>query len=339
MKVLIVSMLYDYGDKSRGLSGSQYYFEQPIERVVDQTLSFDFMTEFHERGRQGMNQALLELVQRERPDVTLVVPYTDQFIPEIIRQINQYTTTVAYLWDDPWRVAYSRHLAGHFAFVTTSDINGVHRFREAGFNNVIYSPFGCNHRIYTKKGLPNRYDVSFVGQYHPYRAWCLRRLRKAGVDVHVWGYGWPAGRIELDGMIDVFNQSKINLNMTNCVSWDLRYLASSVWAIKDTLNSLRLRDPKHREMVKARHFEISACGGFQLSYYTEGLERLYRIGEEVAIYASPEELVEKVLYYLKYEDEREAIARCGYERTIVEHTLEHRYRQLFEQIQARVHPL
>src|SRR5690606_29180250 len=111
------------------------------------------------------------------------------------------------------------------------------------------------------------------GQYHPHRAWYFRQLKKAGIDVNAWGYGWPNGRISFNDMIDVFNHSKINLNMSNCVSWDLRYLLSSPNAIKDTLNSLRLADSKTREMVKARHFEINACGGFQLTYYVEGLER------------------------------------------------------------------
>jgi spore maturation protein CgeB len=333
MKILVVSMLHDYGDKARGLSGSQYYFEQPIERVGNQVLSFDFMTEFHELGRERMNQALLELVRREQPDITLVVPYTDQFIPEVIRQIRQHTSTVAYLWDDPWRVSYSRFLAGHFDFVTTSDVNGVRRLREAGYENAVYSPFGCNTHLFQERSLPKLYDVTFVGQYHPYRAWLFGRLREAGVALRVWGHGWPAGHIGLSSMIDVFNQSKISLNMTNCVSWDLRYLSSSLRAVKDTLNSLRLRDPKTREMVKARHFEINACGGFQLSYYSEGLERFYRIGEEIAIYASPAELVEKVNYYLKHDAERESIAHCGFERTIAEHTLEHRYRQLFSDLQ------
>ena len=80
---------------------------------------------------------------------------------------------------------------------------------------------------FIRKKTPHYYDVSFVGQYHPHRAWYFRHLKKAGIDVHAWGYGWPNGRLSFNDMIDVFNQSKINLNMSNCVSWDLRYLSSS----------------------------------------------------------------------------------------------------------------
>jgi len=332
MKVLVVYMQYDYGVPARGLSGLDYYFVQPLANVADSVITFDFMAELHKVGRERMNQALLDTVRRERPDITLVSLYTDQFIPEIIREINKHTITVAYLFDDTWRVTHSRFWAHQFSFVTTSDVNGVRRFRDAGFTNVVYSPFGCNTNVYTRKELPHRYDVSFVGQYHPHRAWYFRQLQKAGIDVQAWGYGWNNGRISFDEMIDVFNQSKINLNMSNCVSWDLRYLLSSPKALKDTLNSLRLADAKTREMVKARHFEINACGGFQLTYYVEGLERFYEIGEEVALYATPDDLIEKIRYYLHDADERNRVATRGYKRTITQHTLEQRYRALLEQV-------
>lgn len=84
--------------------------------------------------------------------------------------------------------------------------------------------------------------------------------------------------------------------------------------------------------TQLEHFEINACGGFQLSYYVEGLERHYQIGDEIALYASPEELVEKACYYLKHEDEREVVAQRGYERRLREHTMERRFRELFERM-------
>jgi hypothetical protein len=44
MKVLVVSMKYDYGDPARGLSLSESYFERPISKLVDSVVSFDYMT-------------------------------------------------------------------------------------------------------------------------------------------------------------------------------------------------------------------------------------------------------------------------------------------------------
>ena len=339
MKVLVVAMLYDYGDRNRGLTNTHCYFHQPLEQIADVVISFDFMEAFRARGRECMNKELLDVVRREQPDMTLIVPFTDQFIPDIIDEINEFTVTVGYFFDDTWRIEYSRFWAGHFTFVTTSDINGVQKFRDAGYNNVIYSPFGCHPQAFTKQDLPKIYDVSFVGMYHPYRAWLVQWLKRAGIDVHAWGSGWRAGRLDHEDMVKVFNQSRINLNLSNCVSWDIRYLITPFRPIKSTLRAWRQvvhaitrHDMKTWEMVKGRYYEINACGGFQLSHYAEGLERMYSIGEEIVLYASPEDMIEKIHYYLEHEDEREAIAKRGYLRTQSDHTMEKRFQHILGQL-------
>ncbi len=339
MKVLLVSMKYDYGDKSRGPSLERCYFEEPLQHLVATVLTFDFMTVFQEHGKERMNRALLEMVCQEKPDVTIVSPYTDQFIPQIMDEIGKHTITLGYYFDDTWRIKYSSFWAKHFTYVTTSDVNGVKRWRDAGCSNFVYSPFGCNHRFFVRKNLTKVYDVSFIGGYNPYRAWCLQRLCRAGLDVHVWGYGWPHGRLDFDGVVDVINRSRINLNLSNNESWDMRFVLTPMKPVKDSLRVVRNilwtvtgLGAKTREMVKARHFEINACGGFQLSYYVEGLERHYQIGEEIALYESVDAMVDKVRYYLKYADEREAISQHGYERTLRDHSMEKRFADLFDAV-------
>jgi spore maturation protein CgeB len=122
----------------------------------------------------------------------------------------------------------------------------------------------------------------------------------------------------------LFNQSRINLNLANDISWDARYLMNSASAVRNTL-----RSRKEYAAGNQRVMEINGCGGFQLTWYFEGLERLYEIGEEIAIYQGPEQLAQRVEYYLAHADEREAIARRGRERTLRDHTLEARFRELF----------
>ena len=341
MKILLVSMKYDYGDKTRGLCSDYYYFECPLRHLGMNVISFDFMTVFQEQGKECMNQELLDLVCRENPALTIFVPFTDQFIPQVIDEIGKHTITVGYYFDDTWRIDYSRFWAKHFTYVTTSDVNGIRKWRNRGINNFIYSPFGCNHKFFIKKYLPKIYDVSFVGSYHPYRAWFLRKLHKAGIDVYACGYGWPNGRLGFEDMVNVFNQSRINLNLSNNDCWDLRYILSPMKPFRDNLRVLKSifrtfvhPDAKTQEMVKARNFEINACGGFQLSCYVKGLEQMYSIGEEIAIFTSPDDLVEKIFYYLKHNDEREAIARRGHERTLRDHTIEKRFGQMFEAVDA-----
>jgi len=339
MKILFVAAFSENGEEAYEL----YNFYKPLTQLVDSVIKFDFLKIMRDQGKPFMNQAILEIVKTEKPDITFFVPHTDQFIPKIVNEINMYTISIGYLFDDPWRIEYSRFWAKHFTYITTSDINGVKKFNDAGFSNVIYSPFACNTNFFIKKDLPKIYDVSFVGQYNPYRDWYLKKLMKAGIIVNVWGPGWKSGFINYSEMIDIFNQSRINLNLSNSISWDIRFLLALNRPIMDTLQTWRstlrtyyMKDRKTREMVKGRHFEINACGGFQLSYYAEGLESHYQIGKEIAIYESIEEMIDKIRYYLKYKEDRELIAQKGYKRTLQEHDMGQRYRSIFNQLGLNV---
>ncbi len=314
-------------------------FQKPLGKLGHEVMPFDFVAVMRAHGREEMNRKLLATVKEYLPDIVIFVPHTDQFIPEIVDEIGRLAITLGYFFDDMWRIEYSRFWARHFNFVTTSDVNGLRKFRDAGFTNVIYSPFACNTDVYCKRNLPKLYDVTFVGQYDPHREWYINYLKRADIDVHVWGMGWPSSMINLEDMINIFNQSRINLNLSNCVSWDIRYLLTPFRAIKSTLrawrqgmHSISRSDMKTVEQVKGRHFEINACGGFQLSYYVEGLERMYSIGKEITIFISPEDLLEKTRYYLKHEEEREAIANRGYARTRSDYTMGKRFQHIFGQL-------
>ena len=329
MKILIVAMLHDYGIPERGYSFEYYNFYQALKPHYDVSF-FDFMGSLNQHGKKGMNEELLAEIRRSKPDVALFFPYTDQFIPETIRAAGDLTATVCYFYDTQWRVSYSQFWARHFRWATTPDIWGVRRFAAAGIENIIYSPFGCSPEIYKKEALPQIYDVSFVGLFHPRREWLIKKLRKAGFKVNVRGAGWPEGQVSQEEMVRIFYQSRINLNLSNSASWDLRYLASSPRALLNTL-----RSPKNKEQLKGRHFEINSCGAFQLSYYVEGLESCYEIGKEIEIFETPEDLIEKTRYYLDHETEREQIARAGHERTLRDHALEKRIAEIIEVVSKR----
>lgn len=324
MKILLACMLHTYGDPERGYSYEYFNFYQSLKQMGHEVELFDYMGELRALGKDGMNQKLLARAREWRPAVTLFSLYTDQFEPDVIERLREHTTTLCFLHDDTWRVEYSRFWARHFDFFTTPDIYGEMKYRELGMNNAIHFPFGCNERIFAKLDAPKKYDVSFVGAWHPYREWLIKRLEKSGVQVEVMGYRWPKGEIDQDGMVRLFNESRINLNLSNSATWDARYLLSSPRALVN-----RLRSPKNIEQLKARIFEVNGCGSFQLSYYVEGLESYYQINREIGVYADPDDLVEKVHFYLAHEQLRESIAAAGFERTVGEHTFAKRFDNVF----------
>lgn len=338
MKIIVVNMLhYPFGDRNGIPTWEHYNIYQAIEHLGVHVIPFDFMVALKEHGRDGMNEMLVKLVSDEKPDIMIFTLYTDQFKPVIIDALSRKTITIAYLFDDPWRIQYSLFWAQHFTYITTSDVNGIRNFRERGCTNVIYAPFGSNHYLLGKKNLPKIYDVTFVGGYHPQREWYLNAIKKTGIAVKIWGPGWGTSSLDQIQMAEVFRQSRINLNFSNCVNWDIRCLLSEckgLKALRGFVAGYRSvfsgKDPKTREMIKFRQYEINACGGFQISYYAEGLERHYEIGKEIVIFLSLEDMIEKIHYYLNHEDEREEIARCGYARTLRDHTMEKRFTDLFK---------
>jgi spore maturation protein CgeB len=332
MKVLLAFNLHAYGRPERGLSYEYYNLLLPLQEVADGVVPFDFAGIEIERGREGMNRALLETVRQEKPDVAIFALFMEEFLPETIAAVRRHTRTVAYFFDDIWRREYVARWAPRFDHFTTPIHGNYRRYLRAGLAGAIYSPFGFNEQIYRRLDLPPRYDVSFVGGAHPWRAFVVDRLRKAGFDVFAAGPFWPRGKLDQEEMVEVFNSSRVNLNLSNARQWDARYLLSSWRAMRHTLRRPRVVETKVRDGIKGRHFEIAGSGGFQLSYYAEDLERHFRIGEEIAIHLDLDDLVEKVGYYLESEEERRQIADAGYERALSEHTATRRLRELLDTV-------
>jgi spore maturation protein CgeB len=169
------------------------------------------------------------------------------------------------------------------------------------------SQWGCNHFLYQPLPLEKKYDVTFVGQPHGNRPEVIRALQRAGIDVHVWGFGWPNGRISQTEFVRIISESRINLNLSN----------ASVG---------------RADQLKGRDFEVPGCRGFLITKNTEDLGTYYDLGREVETYESTDDLIDKIRHYLKAVLEREAISEAGYRRTMTDHTMEIRLSRLFDTV-------
>lgn len=327
MKILMVCMQYDYGMEERGLSYEYVNFYQVLTHMGHEVILFDFFKEKKALGKALMNQKLLTLAQEVQPDLAFFSLYQDEIEEHTVLTLRSMTKTLCFFHDDTWRVAFSRFWASKFEFFTTPDVYGEYKYKQLGLMGAIHFPFGCNRRVFKKMPLEKTVDVSFVGAWHPYRAWLVDGLRKAGFGVQTAGFRWENGQLSFDEMVALFNRSKINLNMSNSISYDVKYLLSSPRAL---INSVR--SPKHIEQLKARHFEISSCGAFQLSYYVEGLERQYAIGDEIGIYVDRNDLIQKVGFYLKHDALREEMAEKAYTRSMNQHCFEQRFDYVFSRM-------
>lgn len=102
-------------------------------------------------------------------------------------------------------------------------------------------------------------------------------------------------------MPKVFKKSKINLNMT------LRSIVSG---------------------IPLRAMDIMGCGGFLLTNYQNDFEELFEAGVDYVYYTDNEDLIYKIDYYLSHPEEREAIARNGYQKVKDNHAYMHRIKEI-----------
>ena len=327
MKILLVSMRHTYGESDRELSFEYFNFYLVLISMGHEVELFDYMSELRTVGKAAMNNKLLDKVRGWRPHLTLFSLFTNQFDPLAVDALRKYTKTFCFFHDDIWRVEFSRYWAKYFDYHSTTDFHGEFKYKEIGLPNAIYFPFGCNEHIFRNLNLPKRYDVSFVGAWHPWRQWLINRIRMNGIKVEVAGFRWPKGEISQEDMVRTFNESRINLNLSNSPSWDFRFLTSSPRSI---LN--RIRSPKTIEQIKARIFEISGCGSFQLTYFVEGLASCYEIDREISVYTDADDLIRKIKFYLLHEDISIRMADAARQRTLSEHTYNQRFISLFQRM-------
>lgn len=81
--------------------------------------------------------------------------------------------------------------------------------------------------------------------------------------------------------------------------------------------------------IPLRAFDIMGAGGFLLSNYQPELLEFYEDERELVIYQSLEDAVEKIDFYLKQEDLRAEIAQRGREKTLMEHSLQSKMKEIF----------
>ncbi|MBK7631471.1 MAG: glycosyltransferase [Ignavibacteriales bacterium] len=334
MKIAAILMQYDYGIRERGFSYEYINILLPLKDVFGEgnVVHFDFYNEFRNSGKEMMNKNLKAFIQNENPDVALFCLYEDEFDPAVLDELKEITRTVVYFFDDPWRQSFVKKWIKHFTSFSTPDYYMFNKYKLEGVQNVFFTPFGFNVNIYKKTETDKKYEVSFVGGYGPLRKWIFTELERQGIKVNVFGRGWgsEAKWLSHDEMVLIFNQSKINLNLSNATDNDFRFLSWSLKSPKALKQLILLK--KNKEQIKGRHYEINACGGFQLSYFVPGLNLAYEIDKEIAVYENLISLPKIIKYFLEDNELREKIAFAGYERSLKNHTAQNYLKVLVDKV-------
>ncbi len=80
--------------------------------------------------------------------------------------------------------------------------------------------------------------------------------------------------------------------------------------------------------IPLRGFDIMGAGGFLLTNYQADFLNFFVPGEDFDYFESKSDLLNKIEYYLKHDEERKHIAQNGFEKIKNEHTYVHRAEEM-----------
>jgi hypothetical protein len=197
----------------------------------------------------------------------------------------------------------------------------VDYFRREGVNSELlrlgFEPLVLERLNGKEQSIP----VSFVGQLtraHASRQHWLEHLCQR-LPVHVW------------------------VPSTNGLRKDspvLRCHQGAVWGIEmyEIFHKSLITLNHHIDVADAyagngRLFEATGMGTLLVTDWKKNLHEMFEPGKEVVAYRSAEECAEIVQYYLEHNEERDAIARAGQQRTLRDHTYYQRMQEFANIVQ------
>jgi len=166
--------------------------------------------------------------------------------------------------------------------------------------------------FYHMDSTAKEFDICFVGNWSRKRQEYIEALLKITDNIVIYGDKWfkkNIARTEVrrcvrgkyiagDGLVEVYNKSRIVLNVTN-------------WGADGG---------SRRSGLNMRILEAPATGSFLLTDGSIDMKKVVAPGKHVAVYEDVNECAKLAKYYLDNASEREAIAGEGYKHVRSRHT-------------------
>lgn len=183
-------------------------------------------------------------------------------------------------------------------------------YQASSTQHVSWLPHAAEPQAYPKYEILKKWDVSFIGHVQTtpnYNG--MTRIDALDALFKEFPNFYFGTRTPLDPKVNLFEdaakkfcQSKIVFNIS----------------IKDDVNM--------------RVFEALSTGSFLLTNEIPTLSELFQDKVHLVTYNSYADMLQKAHYYLEHEDERECIAKAGYESFITSHTYRERINTIFKTI-------
>jgi glycosyltransferase involved in cell wall biosynthesis len=266
-----------------------------------------------------------------RPDL-MVVYKGESLEPRSLQLAHELGVTPYNIYPDTSAFAYGARIPRCiplYDHVFTTKSFGVRDFQHHfNITNVTYLPHGFDpelHRPMTVSPELKRQfgaDVSFIGTWSPKKESYLAAVASWNRDVslQIWGAQWENSSTAL-----------LKPHVMGAPLVGILYpLAAQCSRIAVALLIKAIKGAPSGDQTTARTFELPATGAFMLHERTAELTEFFQEGKEVACFGTPQELAEKVSFYLKHEAERERIRLAGYHRCVAENSMDARASRLLE---------
>jgi spore maturation protein CgeB len=151
-------------------------------------------------------------------------------------------------------------------------------------------------------------DVTYVGNYTANKERWLRLIarRLPNIRLRIVGYAWERARD------DVLRRCA----MRHGLEGDFYARALQHSRVNVAVHGERNGREGWQDLVSTRTFEIPACKGFMLHVDNAEIRELFEPEHEIDVFASEDELIEKIVYYLARPDLRRQMIERAYARCV-----------------------
>lgn len=276
-------------------------YARTIHQVHSPTFSLDYRALYSQLGCLGFKEYLIEYLKKNN---ILIIYFRDVPSSEIelsfIEELRKDYYIFCYLGD------ILEHFDSYYCYwgqvldlVLVDDYYDKFLFKQYGEESLVLPP-AYDAEMYAPIGIENKkYDVSFVGRMDRVgRKEFIDFLEENGIKVEVFGWGSKNGVVGKKEMIEIFNNSKINLNFTG------------------PSNIFKNKIQSRVKQIKGHCQEIALTKSFVLTEVSPVIHRLFEIGSEIDVFYDKHDLLDKVNFYLKNDEQRKQMAEKAYRRSL-----------------------
>jgi len=287
-----------------------------LEKIHKNTFRIDYGEIYRSLGPKGLQDYITDYIHANNIKVIYVQSvFNTEFDVHYLEQLREHCFLFTYFGDV---IEYFNekflYIAQAFDLVLVDNYYEKYEFILYGIETLYALPC-CDPEVYDGELEEDKNtDVSFVGRLDRLgRKEYLHFLGANGVNVEVAGTGSERGPLNSEEMIRLYKRSKINLNFSGIQEFSRKKIYKKLTRMKGV-----------------RCVEIALSGSFLLSEYTPGLEKLFKIGEEIDVFHDEEELLEKIQLYLHNDILREGIADRGYQRALADYDSRKTWKKLLQ---------